>query len=249
MKYKLKIRTQVRNLFSSMSSDISMEDFNNKVEDFRAQYKSKEENEVVKIHLGDIMECMAFNGNNSKEIVEMDFYVRRDNKAKERIQINFERPENIEFYCGCRINRLGFSLSYITAILQSSYVYNEYDFRNRNVSVARLKDVLIPYEPVRIQETFDKIVNYTKTQEYIQSLFFVNVLDYMVEEIFNQKLFNFQNVKLIEKTMMLENVPENNSEQFISNVYNHITHESGGLMEELIAAKSVKGSHEVTTTK
>lgn len=241
---KLKIRTQVRNLFSSMSSDISMEDFNNKVEDFRAQYKSKEENEVVKIHLGDIMECMAFEGNNSKEIVEMDFYVRRDNKAKERIQINFERPENLEFYCGCRINRLGFSLSYITAILQSSYVYNEYDFRNRNVSVASLKDVRIPYEPVRIQEIFDKIVNYTKTPEYIQSHFFVNVLDYMVEEIFNQKLFNFQNVKLIEKTMMLENVPEKNSEQFISNVYNHIIHESGGLMEELIAAKSVKGSHE-----
>ena len=241
---KLKIRTQVRDLFSSMSSDISMEDFNNKVEDFRAQYKCKEENEVVKIHLGDIMECMAFEGNNSKETVKMDFYVRRDNKAKNHVQIKFERPENLEAYCGCRINRLGFSLSYITAILQSSYVYNEFDFRSRNASVASLKDVRIPYEPIRIQEVFDKIVNYTKTQEYIQSHFFANVLDYMVEEIFNQKLFDFQNVKLIEKTAMLENVPDKNAEQFISNVYNHITHESGGLMEELIAAKSVKGSYE-----
>ena len=74
-------------------------------------------------------------------------------------------------------------------MLQSSYVYREYDFRSRNVSVVSLKDIMIPYVPLSIQKVFDKMMNYTKTPEYIQSSFFVNVLDYMVEEVINQKLF------------------------------------------------------------
>lgn len=47
-------------------------------------------------------------------------------------------------------------------MLQSSYVYREYDFRSRNVSVVSLKDIMIPYVPLSIQKVFDKMMNYTK---------------------------------------------------------------------------------------
>lgn len=238
------IRKQVRELFNSMSSDITMEDFNNKVEDFRVQYKNKEESKVVRVRLGDIVKIMFFEGDSSKETAERDFYVKRDNKTKEHVQIECERPKNLEAYYGCCINRLGFSPSYIAALLQSSYVYKEYDFRSRNVSVASLNDIMIPYVPLLIQKVFDKMMGYTKTQECIQKGFFVNVLDCMVDEIINQELFNYQNVRLIEKVMVLENVPDRNAEEFISNVYNHIIHGNGGLMEELMAVKGVKGSIE-----
>jgi hypothetical protein len=130
-------------------------------------------------------------------------------------------------------------------MLQSSYVYNEYDFRNRNVSVASLKNIEIPYILLPIQAVFEKVTMYTKTKDYIQSHFFENVLDWMVEEIVYQKLFEYQNVNLIGKAMMLENVHAKNAEEmeeFISNVYHHIIRENGGLMAELMAAKGVIGS-------
>lgn len=241
---KSEIRRQVRDLFNSMSSDIRMEDFNNKVETFRAQYKNKEGRKIVKICLGDILKVISFAEDSVKETPEVDFYVRRDNTTNERIQIVYECPKNLEAYYGCRINRLGFSLGYIAAMLQSSYVYNEYDFCSRNVSMAGLKDIWIPYVPLPTQNVFGKMLNYTKTHDYIQREFFINVLDCMVDEITFQELFKYQNVSLIEKVMSLEDVPDENPEEFISNMYNSIINERSYLMEELIALKSVKGSIE-----
>lgn len=244
---KGKIRKQVRDLFNSMSSDITMEDFNNKVENFRMQYKNNEENSGIRICLGDIVEFVVFDEDSSKETVGIDFYVKRDNKAKEYVQIEFECPKNLEMYYGCRINRLGISPNYIVAILQSSYVCNEYDFCNRNVSVTSLKNIMIPYVLLPIQMAFDKIMAYTKAKDYIQSRFFKNVLDWMVVEIFNQKLFRYQNVNLIEKSKILENLPDvsvEEKEKFISSTYQHIIQSNEGLMAELMAAKSLLGSHE-----
>lgn len=244
---KGKIRKQVRDLFNSMSSDIMMEDFNNKVENFRMQYKNNEENIGIRICLGDIVEFAVFDEDSSKETAGIDFYVKRDNKDKEYVQIEFERPKNLEMYYGCRINRLGISPNYIVAILQSSYVCNEYDFCNRNVSVTSLKNIIIPYVLLPIQMAFDKIMAYTKTKDYIQSRFFKNVLDWMVVEIFNQKLFRYQNVNLIEKSKILETLPDVSAEEkekLISSTYQHIIQGNEGLMAELMAAKSVLGSHE-----
>ena len=241
---KNEIRMQVRDLFSTMSSDIKIEDFNKMVDDFRAQYKSKEDIEMAEVRLGDIVDFVAFEGDDAT--IKIDFYAKRDNKAKEQIQIEYKRPKDLEAYYGCRINRLGFTLSYIVAMLQSSYVYKEYDFRNRNVSVASLKNIMIPYMLFSKQTVFDKMMAYTKTKDYIQSRFFKNVLDCMVDEIIYQELFNYQNVNLIEKVMMLENVYAGSAEEiegFISNVYHRIIHEGGGLMAELMAAKGVMGSH------
>ena len=178
---KSEIRRQVRDLFNSMSSDIRMEDFNNKVETFRAQYKNKEERKIVKICLGDILKVISFAEDSVKETPEVDFYVKRDNTTNERIQIVYECPKNLEAYYGCRINRLGFSQGYIAAMLQSIYVYKEYDFCSRNVSMAGLKDILIPYVPLPTQNVFGKMLNYTKTHEYIPREFFINVLDCMVD--------------------------------------------------------------------
>lgn len=245
--YKREIRIQVKNLFSIMSSDIKTEDFNKKVDDFRAQYKNKEVTETIKVRLGDIVDIVAFEGDGTESTGKIDFYVKRDNKAKEQIQIESTSPKDLEAFYGCRINRLGVIPSYIVAILQSSYVYKEYDFRNRNVSVANLKNIMIPYMLLPIQEIFEKMVVYTKTKDYIQRHFFENVLDRMVDEIIHQELFNFQNVNLIEKVIMLENVHGKSveeMEEFISNVYHRIIHEGGGLMAELIAAKGVMGSLE-----
>lgn len=243
---KMNIRVQIRELFDAMSSDITIEKFKKKVENFRVLYKNNKDVDMIKIRLGDIVDLVPFEGNTTEETANIDFYVRRDNKANEQLQIEFICPKNIENYYGCRINRLGINQNYITAILQSNYVYDEYDFRNRNVSITNLKNIVIPYVLPPIQSVFDKMMEYTKTNNAIQSRFFKNVLDWMVEEIFNPNLFKFQNVNLIDKAKMLEFVCCKNmeeTEKFISNIYNRIIQESGGIMAELMAAKSVMGSH------
>ena len=78
-----------------MSSDIKRTDFIKMVDDFRTQYKNNEDLEVVKIRLGDIMDFIAFDGDSLKNSAEVDFYVKRDNKIKDQIQIRYERPENV----------------------------------------------------------------------------------------------------------------------------------------------------------
>lgn len=243
---KMEIRAQIRELFDTMSSDITMEDFKKKVENFRVLYKNNKDADMIKVRLGDIMDFVVFEGNKTEETANIDFYVRRDNKDNEQLQIEFICPENIENYYGCRINRIGILPNYIIVILQSNYVYNEYDFRNRNVSIVNLKNIVIPYILPPIQGVFGKMMEYTKTRNVIQSRFFKNVLDWMVEEIYNPNLFKYQNVNLIDKTKMLECVCGQSTEEieeFISNIYNRIIQESGGIMAELMAAKSVMGSH------
>lgn len=241
------IRGQVRGLFNAMSSDIAMEIFNQKVYDFRAQYEKKENTEVLKTRLGDIAEFISFESDDEERKEEIDFYVKRDNKVKEQIQIEYERPKNVEAYYGCRISRLGFTVSYIAAILQSSYVYKEYDFHTRNVSISSLKNIIIPYSTFSIQTIFDKLMVYTKARDYIQKHFFENILNWMVVEIVYYKLFQYQSVNLINKANELESVYAKNEEELekcISKAYNRIIHERGGLLAELTAAQGVIGSYD-----
>ncbi len=243
---KKEIRIQLKNLFNMMSSDISVEDFNKHVDDFRTQYK-KEVSEMVEARLGDIVDLVSFEGNSIEKLSNIDFYIKRDNKSKERIEIEYVTPMNLEAYYGCKINRLGIIPNYVAAILRSSHVYREYDFQIRNVSVTNLKDIIIPYILLSKQEVFDKVMAYTKTRDYIQSRFFSNVLDWMTEELFYHKLFEYQCVSLIDKAALLENIngaTEEVKDNFISKVYHRIINEVSGLKAELIAAQGVMGSNE-----
>ena len=86
---------------------------------------------------------------------------------------------------------------------------------------------------------------YTMSNEYIYSSFFVNVLDRMIEEIYNYDLFEFQNVTLFKEAQKLADLSELNIEsrnQQIKDVYNTIISNKNGLFAEISAATGITPS-------
>lgn len=242
---RIKIRQQVKELFNAMQSDIKMEEFNTKVEDFRLQYEKKEETGFVRALLGDVVEFVSFDGDKTEDEKDIDFYIKRDNRAKDHIQIELEQPKDVEKFYGCRINRIGFTIGYIVAVLQSSYVFKEYDFQIRNASINSLKNIEIPLIVMPMQNIFDKVIMYTQTKDYIQSRFFENVLNMMTEEVYLYSFFVHQNVKLLDKANMLEFIHATNQkemEDHIAEIYHQLIHEKDGLLSELTAATGLSNS-------
>ena len=175
----------------------------------------------------------------------MDFYIKRDNKAQDQMQIEFCRPKDMEAFYGCRINRLGFTKGYIAAVLQSNHVFQEYDFQMRNVTINNLKSIEIPLIELSRQKIFDNVIIYTQTENYIQRRFFENVLDKMTEEIFFYSLFVQQNVKLLDKAKKLDCISAANQKEievYIAEKYHQLIHEKDGLLSELTAATGLTNS-------
>lgn len=240
------IRQEVRDLFNSMSAEgITVEDFNGKVDDFRKNYMTCGEPETLFARIGDVVDIMAFDTETPTDTVNCDYYLMRDNKALNRIMLVEIQPMYLDAYYGIRINRAGFTKGYIAAVLESRFVFKEYDFSNRNLTINSLKSVKIPVLPLAEQQVFDKVLDYTFTTDKIQRKFFENLIDRMVEEVFHQDLFRYHNVSLFEQVKKLEDLsgmdPQQRYEQ-IKRVYHTIINDKEGLFAELSEATGITGS-------
>lgn len=243
---RMTMRQEVRGLFESMSEeDITIESFNEKVNAFRKQYEKKDESEVLFARMGDVTEVIAFDGENSGELEDVDFYLMRDNKLFNRIQIVDIQPMYQDDYYGIHIKREGFTKGFIASILQSSLVFKEYDFCSRNLTAGGLKGVKLPVLPLEEQQVFDKVLEYTFTTDKIQRKFFENLLDRMVEEIVHQDLFRYHNVSLFEQVKRLDDLRSMDAQQRheqIKRVYQTVITDKEGLFAELSAATGITGS-------
>ena len=77
-------------------------------------------------------------------------------------------------------------------------------------------------------------------------MFFESVLDRLVEEVYHQELFEYQNVSLLNqvaKMEVLKGLTEEDRHAAINKTYNTIIKGSSGLLDELAAATGVTGSH------
>ncbi len=243
--YRKQIRREVRQLFAAMTLDVSVEEFNSRVAKFRAQYEKKDEPETLFAHLVDVVDVLSFDSESRQDDVSCDYYVMRDNKSFNRIQLVDIQPMYLDAYYGIRLNRVGFTKGYLAAILQSSLVYKEYDFSNRNITTGGLKGVKIPVLPLEEQKVFDKVLAYTFTTDKIHQKFFENLIDRIVEEVFNQDLFRYHNVSLFEQVKKLDDMSGMNSQQRFENikrVYQTIITDKEGLFAELSEATGVTGS-------
>ena len=86
---------------------------------------------------------------------------------------------------------------------------------------------------------------YTQTNDYIQSRFFENVLDKMIEEVYLYSLFVHQNVKLLDKAKRLKYIDATNQEEIeniIAEAYQQLIREKDGLLSELTAATGLTNS-------
>ena len=240
------IRNKVRGLFDSMSSDITLDEFNQKVGEFRMKYMKSKDAEIMWGRLENLLSFCSFDSEYLVGEVACDIYVKRNNKMKNRIEVLFETPKKLEDYTGMRIRREGFTKGYIAALLQSSYVYKEFDFANRNVTTNIIKTIELPILSYKLQKTFDKIMMYTQSKEYIHCSFFENVVDRMIEEVFHHDLFKFQNVSLFEEVEKLNDLSGLDAEQrnkLIDSTYNSVITEKNGLFAELSAAMGVSESY------
>lgn len=246
MESRMTIRQEVRDLFNSMSEEgITVESFNEKVEKFRDKYKSCGEPETLFTRMGDVIEIISFDNETASDSVNCDYYLMRDNKTFNRIQLMEIQPMYLDAYYGIRIKRAGFTKGYIAAVLESSFVYKEYDFSNRNLTTNGIKGVKIPVLPLSEQQVFDKVLAYTFTTDKIQRKFFENLIDRMVEEVFHQDLFRYHNVSLFEQVKKLDDLngmePQKRYER-IKRVYQTIINDKEGLFAELSEATGVTGS-------
>lgn len=243
--YRKQIRREVRQLFGAMTLDISVEEFNSRVDKFRAQYEKKDEPETLFALLGDVVDVLSFDSESTPDDVSCDYYVMRDNKSFNRIQLVEIQPMYLDAYYGIRINRVGFTKGYVAAILQSSFVYKEYDFSDRNLTAGGLKGVKFPVLPLEEQHVFDKVLAYTFTTDKIQRKFFENLVDRMVEEVFHQDLFRYHNVSLFEQVKKLDDLSEKDAQkryEQIKRVYQRIITDKEGLFAELSEATGITGS-------
>lgn len=240
------IRQEVRALFSSMSAEgITVESFNEKVDDFRRQYMGDGDPEPLFARVGDVVEIVAFDNDVTLETVNCDYYLMRDNKTLNRISLVEIQPMYLDGYYGICINRKGFTKGYIAAVLESHFVFKEYDFSNRNVTINGLKGVKIPVLPLAEQVVFDKVLAYTFTTDKIQRKFFENLIDRMVEEVFHQDLFRYHNVSLFEQVKKLEDLSGMDAQlrhEEIRRVYHRIINDKEGLFAELSEATGITGS-------
>ena len=242
------IRKEVRELFNNMSAlGITVEAFNAKVDNFREKYKTYGEQDVLYAHMKDVMVLYPFEFEHSIGEQSCDFYVMRDNKVFNRVQIVEIPPVKKEEYIGVRIGRKGFSKGYICAILQSSYLFKEYDFMNRTLSTNTLRNIKLPVLSIEKQKAFDKVMIYTFTPDNIQRKFFENLLDRMVEEVFHQDLFKYHNVSLFEQVKNLDDLSGMDAKQRyeqIKRIYQLIITDKEGLFAELSEATGLTGSHD-----
>lgn len=240
LKNKMQIRKGVRALFEAMSTDISTEEFDQKVNSFRILYESDDIPKIVKGHIGEILKIESMEKATSSQHDVHEFFVNRDNKLYRRIAVQIDTPENLEFFYRCTINRRGFTRGYIISVLQSSFIFKEYDFRYRNVSTGNLQNISIPLLPAATQHLFDKVLTYTETENWTQRQFFENLLDKMVEEIYHPELFKMQNLSILKHIERLDVISDSdNRSSRINEMYNHIITDEKKLMSELSAATSI----------
>lgn len=243
--YNKQIRREVRQLFNAMTLDISVEEFNSRVDKFRDEYTRDDKYALLRGRVEDIAVITSFEAGEPVEENAIDFYVKRDNKVGRRIQIDFGKPKNPEYYLAIRMKREGVEAGYLAAILQSSFLYIEQGFDGKRVSSNNLKSLIIPLLPLEKQRVFVKLIAYTWTQDNVQRMFFESVLDRLVEEVYHRELFEFQNVSLLNQMDSLKDLKGLNEEQRqaqIDEAYKAITKEKEGLISELSAATGVTGS-------
>lgn len=239
------MRREVRELFLSMSSDISTVEFDKQVAMFREKYDAENKDVMPLGKLDYIATITALDVSTQLREGCEYIYIKRDNKVNNRLQVSFFKPNNIEEYYACCLEREGFTIGYILALLRSALVYKENDFGIRNVTMSSLKEMCIPLLPLYKQQQFDKILIYTQTQNLIQSMFFENLLDKMIEEVFHSDLFGYQNVSLFDNIDSLEDlsgIADDQLNERVDYVYNEIVKDNEGLLSDLSAATGITSS-------
>ena len=240
------IRQEVRALFNNMSSEgITVESFNQKVDGFRERYKRCGEPVTIFAKIEDVARIYALDPERSVGEPLCDFYLLRDNKMVSRVTIAGIPTMDKEASYGVRV-RDGFTKGYLEAILQSRYIFNEYDFANRSVSIGTLKSIDIPVLPLDKQRLFDKVMVYADSFDKDVKMLFEGVLDRMVEEVYHQEAFKLQNFTLFDEVEELEDlsgIEQDEREQRMKLIRNEIVHGRSGLLSGLSAATGITGTY------
>jgi hypothetical protein len=241
--YSKQIRREVRQLFAAMPLDITVDDFNGRVERFRAQYANKERNVTLMATMGDIMNISITDMASAKDEEMYDFYVRREFTAG-HVELLFEKPQKKGNYFGCKNKRDGFSKGYVAAVIRRGCEQEARGVAIRMITMQILNHIKLPIIPLKSQITFDKVMAYTQTDNQVQSMFFESVLNRMVDEVCHSEVFLFQNVSLIKQVAQLEDIrslDQEQREEQISKVYYAITKENNGLLAEMAEAIGITG--------
>lgn len=239
------IRKDIRRLFDAMSTEISVEEFNQMVRNFHTLYGDRNHPQNIWCKIGDILIIHSLDTKVSNLKTSYDFCVNRENKLYSRILVSDHEVRDENFYA-CQLNRGGFSNGYIVSILQSSYIFNEYDFNLRNITINNLQNIKLPLIPIDEQLLFDKVLAYTHTKNESQKQFFETLLDKMVEEVYHKELFDTQNISILKNVEKLESIYNDSIDDLtskIDDIYARIVNDEKELMSNLSAITSLTGSH------
>jgi len=88
---------------------------------------------------------------------------------------------------------------------------------------------------------------YTLSRNCIHSIFFENVVDRMVEEVYHRDLFKFQNVSLLEQVAKMEDISKLEAydrDEQIEKTYQEIINEKSSIFSQLAAVTGITSSFE-----
>ncbi|WP_103867372.1 DUF262 domain-containing protein [Aquimarina sp. I32.4] len=142
---------------------------------------------------------------------------------------------------GIVVNRYGFDVKYILAILSSRYCYNFYYLKNvnendelKNITLTEIKDIEIPIIPFEKQLLFSKIIDYvlnSKTDSE-STLFFERLVDAMVYELYFQVQFEKADIKI---SSYLNDLPEiEDDTNLINSIYKSLSDPNNDLNISLL---------------
>lgn len=237
--YRQQIRREVRLLFSAMPLDIAVDDFNARVDRFRAQYENKDRVSVVMARVGDILDIVSIEHVVGKEDEAYDFFVRREFLPAGHAELMFDIPPRKCTYFGCKLKRKGFSKGYILAMTRGGCEQEAKRVSIRVLTMQILSQIKLPLIPLEKQYAFDKLLAYTQTGNQIQSKFFESILERMVDEVWHKDVFLYHGVSLIEQVKHMDDIrmlDQEQREERIGQAYYAITKEKSELFAELAEA-------------
>ena len=191
------IKKAVMGLMDDLHTTLSVEAYISKIKQFRAPYLAKQ-GRLLNVNIADVCDVVK---DDTLLVEDQLIFVHKDNRITERVAVTMDLNmiDQIEEYLCIHVERDGILPEYIASIITSQYFYDRNNLQESIVAVHHIFDFQIPYLNKNVQEQYKKLFKYIERSSTVRHrTFFTRMLDLMVAELYNEKLFFENNLSFIE---------------------------------------------------
>lgn len=199
---KTNIKKDIKLLFKTMSTDIEISDFNSMVVNMVNKYKQDDHSPLI-AKLSDLVNLTTVN--DSTIIDRQYLFINSDSRTYSRIQVSerFSDITNNNKYAIC-LYRPCISIHFIKILLCSTYVYRQIEAADKEISISRMKNLIVPVPSMSQMNEFDKIGEFQRLGNNSCRRFFCEIADRLIEELYLIDDFKKQHFSLFSTIQKLE---------------------------------------------